>query len=73
MAIRHLLFPLFLLCSLTPSNQTRAEETNPPLDEDTAEFTPYPLRPPNVESPRATLRSFIKHANQAIDLWRNED
>jgi MscS family membrane protein len=54
-------------------NQTWAEETNPPLDEAVAEFTPYPLRPPNVESPRATLRSFIKHANQAIELWRNED
>ncbi len=73
MAIRYLLFALLLLGSLATVSQIRAEETNPPLDEDVAEFTPYPLRPPNVESPRATLRSFIKHANQAIDLWRNED
>ena len=36
------------------------------------EFTPYPLRPPEVNSPRATLRSFIENANEGINRMRQE-
>ena len=36
------------------------------------EFTPYPLRPPQVDSPRATLRSFIADTNAGINRMRHE-
>ena len=39
---------------------------------DLSDVTAYPLRPPELDSPRATLRSFIRNATEAIERWRNE-
>jgi MscS family membrane protein len=36
-------------------------------------FDSYPLEPPETTSPRDTLRSFLAHANEAIQQWRAED
>jgi MscS family membrane protein len=33
-------------------------------------FDPYPLRPPDTSSPRATLRSFLTNLDKAIVDWR---
>jgi len=37
------------------------------------EFDPYPLRPPDTSSPRATFRSFITEMNQAVQIYRNDE
>ena len=34
---------------------------------------PHPLRPADTSSPRDTLRSFLKNANQAVDAWRRDE
>ena len=34
-------------------------------------FDPFPLRPPNTDSPRATLQSFLQSAREAIQLNRS--
>ena len=39
------------------------QETNAVVD-------PYPLRPPDISSPRDTLRSFLANADKAIEAWR---
>ncbi len=35
-----------------------------------ADFDPHPLRPADTSSPRATLRSFLSNATEAIERWR---
>ena len=62
-----------ILCAWQASTQqswaqTEQEGTRAVL----LEFTPYPLRPPEVDSPRATLRSFIASANEGIKRMRHE-
>ncbi len=37
-----------------------------------AGFDPYPLRPPDTSSPRATLSSFLKNVSEAIEGWRGD-
>lgn len=58
---------------LTPWHESRAQDEGPSVGGGSPEYTPYPLRPPNLESPRDTLRSFLKNTNQAIERWQQED
>ena len=64
-----LLVVLFLIGCLAPSHESWAQDEYLPLGD---VLTAYPLRPPQLESPRATLRSFIEYANEAVELWRDE-
>ena len=72
MAPRLAVLLLLLAGLLAPLPRAWGEEATPILDEDVAVFTPYPLRPPSLESPRATLQSFIRNTNDAIELVRSE-
>ena len=72
-AILSLLFTaLVFLVSLSPASQAWSQQLSLSADPDLVEFTPYPLRPPDLSSPRETLRSFIKNVNEAIERWRSE-
>ena len=67
--LRFVLTTLILGGCLAPAHESWAQDEHLPLSD---VLTPYPLRPPQLDSPRASLRSFIEHANEAIELWRNE-
>ncbi len=41
-------------------------------DEDPA-FDTHPLRPPDISSPRDTLRSFLTNMDEAFGAWRRDD
>ena len=43
------------------------------LSAQAVEFESYPLDPPDTTSPRDTLRSFLRNANDAIQHWRADD
>jgi MscS family membrane protein len=47
--------------------------TSPPALAQTSDFEAYPLEPPNTSSPRDTMRSFLRNANDAIQQWRADD
>lgn len=49
-----------------------AQDGQQGVDVNLVDVTAYPLRPPELDSPRATLRSFIRNATEAIQRWRNE-
>ncbi len=45
----------------------------PALPSQAQEFDPFPLRPPDTSSPRATFRSFISEMNKAVQAYRNDE
>ncbi len=76
--IKMLVFPrviwviLALLAWQALSIEGRAQDQPPSAVAGVAEFSPYPLRPPQLDSPRATLESFLRHAAQAIERRQAE-
>ena len=62
---------MVLLSGLTFSESVSAQTTERKLTGAEVQ-SPYPLKPPELDSPRATLQSFIKYANEAISLWFDE-
>ncbi len=63
---------LALLAWQALSIEGRAQDQPPSAVAGVAEFSPYPLRPPQLDSPRATLESFLRHAAQAIERRQAE-
>ncbi|MEM7227056.1 MAG: mechanosensitive ion channel family protein [Pseudomonadota bacterium] len=66
-----LLAALALSLWLTPWQDARAQMQRE--GGGLSELSPYPLRPPNLESPRATLQSFLINISQAIERLREEE
>ena len=71
-ATRTLCLALLLLAWPVLCAEGRAQEPAPSAVGGVAEFSPFPLRPPRLDSPRATLESFLRHATQAIERRQAE-
>lgn len=61
---------LILLSGLPFSESASAQETEQTIGAEI--LSPHPLKPPELDSPRATLKSFIKNSNDAIRNWYDE-
>ena len=74
---RRCLFPwalLFLVFVIAPPAQAQSELMDVFESSDALGGfdDPFPLRPANTQSPRDTLRSFMRNTAEAVDAWRSD-
>ena len=67
-----IILPVFLSFIALPQ-ESWAQGGASSNDQQSLGFTSYPLRPPQLNSPQETIKSFLTNAKEAIERFRNEE